>query len=376
MSSRISSPRSEAGLWLGVLARVRQDAWFYGAVLVYTAAGLLFLAAAGNSGGTSYSNYVFPGIKWLLVFLPVVALTYDVISVVIRFDQRRSLAYKRVFSRKRISSLLAGLAIMAGIIVFYGTFTSVKTTLPMMFDGFLYDRVQADLDAMLHFGTDPWLLVHVMQGQETITAIVNFNYGPVWFSLCFGGLFFVATSPRADGYRMRYLMMFMFVWVVIGNLLAGAFLSAGPVYYGQVTGDEERFAGLLAFLALDQSTRSVQEYQQYLWVLYEARMPGIASGISAFPSVHVALATMNAQFVLERSRRWGILAFVYVAIVQASSVFLGWHYAIDGYASIVLVVSAHFVLRRVMRATNSLQAPGVAGGHGSVPGLGNVPRPM
>ena len=376
MSSRISSPRSEAGLWLGVLARVRQDAWFYGAVLAYTAAGLLFLAAAGNSGGTSYANYIVPGIKWLLIFLPVVALTYDVISVIIRFDQRRSLAYKRVFSRKRISSLLAGLAIMAGIIVFYGTFTSVKTTLPMMFDGFLYDRVQADLDEMLHFGTDPWRLVHVMQGQETITAIVNFNYGPVWFSLCFGGLFFVATSPRADGYRMRYLMMFMFVWVVIGNLLAGAFLSAGPVYYGQVTGDEERFAGLLAFLALDQSTRSVQEYQQYLWLLYEARVPGIASGISAFPSVHVALATMNALFVLERSRRWGILAFVYVAIVQASSVFLGWHYAIDGYASIVLVVSAHFVLRRGMRATNSLQAPGVAGSHGSVPGLGNAARPM
>lgn len=317
-------------------------------MLAYTAAGLIFLAAAGNSGGTSYSYYIFPGAKWLLIFLPVVALIYDMVSIMIRFDQRRSLAYRRMFSRKRISSLLAGLVIMAGIIVFYGTFTSIKTTLPIMFDGFLYDRFQADLDAMLHFGTDPWRFLHVMQGHQTITAIVNFNYGPIWLSLCFGVLFFVATSPRADGYRMRYLMMFMFVWVVIGNLLAGAFLSAGPVYYGQVTGDEDRFAGLLAFLALDQSTRSVQEYQQYLWGLYEARMPGLASGISAFPSVHVALAAMNALFVFERSRSWGILAIVYVGVVQASSVFLGWHYAIDGYVSIALVVSAHFVLRRFM----------------------------
>lgn len=348
MSSRFFSPSSEDGLWPSVLARVGQDAWFYGAVLAYTVAGLVFLAAAGNSGGTSYSNYIFPGIKWLLIFLPVVALTYDVISVIIRFDKRRSLAYRRMFSRDRMSSLLAGLGMMAGIIVFYGTFTSIKTTLPIMSDGFLYDRFQADLDAMLHFGTDPWRFLHVMEGQQTITAIVNFNYGPVWFSLCFGMLFFITTSPRADSYRMRYLMMFMFVWVVIGNLLAGIFLSAGPVYYGQVTGDEERFAGLLGFLALDQSTRSVQEYQQYLWGLYEARMPGLASGISAFPSVHVALATMNALFVFERSRSWGIVAIVYVGIVQASSVFLGWHYAIDGYVSIALVVSIHFALRRFL----------------------------
>jgi len=376
MSSRFYSPRSEAGLWPSVLARMRQDAWFYAAVLVYTAAGLLFLAAADNSGGTSYSNYIVPGIRWLLIFLPVVALSYDLISVIVRFDRRRSLAYRRVFSRRRISSLLAGLGIMAGIIVFYGTFTSVKTTLPIMSDGFSYDRFQADLDAMLHFGTDPWRYLHVMEGQQTLTAIVNFNYGPVWFTLCFGVLFFVATSPRADGFRMRYLMMFMFVWVVIGNLLAGIFLSAGPVYYGHVTGDQDRFAGLLAFLALDQGTGSVQEYQQYLWVLYEARMPGIASGISAFPSVHVALATMNALFVLESSRRWGILAIAYVAIVQASSVFLGWHYAIDGYASIVLVVSAHYALRRVMRGPNSLRLPAIAGSRASLPVLDNAARQM
>ncbi|WP_342870331.1 phosphatase PAP2 family protein [Hoeflea sp. AS60] len=358
------------------MARVWRDAWFYCAVLVYTVAGLMFLAAAGNIGGTSYSNYIMPGIKWLLIFAPAVALSYDGIAVIVRFDQRRSLAFRRVFSRKRLASLLAGLLMMAGIIVFYGTFTSVKTTLPIMFDGFLYDRFQADLDAMLHFGIDPWRFLHVMEGQETITAIINFNYGPIWFSLCFGVLFFVATSPRADGYRMRYLMMFMFVWVVIGNLLAGAFLSAGPVYYGQVTGDTDRFAGLLAFLALDQSTRSVQEYQQYLWMLYEARMPGIASGISAFPSVHVALATMNAMFVFERSRSWGILATVYVGVVQASSVFLGWHYAIDGYASIVLVVSAHFVLRRLMPKSSGSVPVRSANRRGSIGTSADVAAPI
>src|SRR5690606_29428538 len=92
-----------------ILARIRQDVWFYGAVLVYTFAGLTFLAVAGDMNGTSYFNYLMPGIKGFLIFLPVVALSYDAISVIVRFDQRRSLAFKRTFSRKRMVSLVAGL---------------------------------------------------------------------------------------------------------------------------------------------------------------------------------------------------------------------------------------------------------------------------
>lgn len=348
MFLRLSRLPLKAAFGPDILARIRQDVWFYGAVLVYTFAGLTFLAVAGDMNGTSYFNYLMPGIKGLLIFLPVVALSYDAISVIVRFDQRRSLAFKRTFSRKRMVSLVAGLLMMVGIIVFYGTFTSVKTTLPLMGDGFFYDRIQADLDAMLHFGNAPWRYLHAIGWLKAIPAIINFNYGPVWFFLCFGGLFFVATSPRTDGIRARYLLMFMFVWIVIGNLLAGIFLSAGPVYYGLVTGDQERFAELLASLTQGPGARSIRAYQHYLWMLYEAHMPGIGSGISAFPSVHVALATMNALFVLERSRLWGILALVYVGVVQASSVYLGWHYAIDGYASIVLVVSVHFGLRWLM----------------------------
>lgn len=346
MAVQISSVASRFSLFPQVSARLQSDAWFYYAVLGYTLIGVLFLFAIGESGGTSHFLYIMPGIKGFLILMPIVALGYDAVSVVVRFDQRRSLAFKRTFSHKRTNSMVAGLLVMTGVIVFQGTFTSIKTSLPQLFDGFPYDRLHADIDAMLHFGVDPWRYFQPIAESLLISSFVDFNYSVIWFALCFGILFFVATSPRADGIRVRYLLMFMFVWIVVGNLMAGAFLSAGPVYYGEVTGDHDRFAELLAMLAQTEGLGSAHNYQQYLWMLYDANKPGIGSGISAFPSVHVALAAMNAFFILERSRLLGLLAFAYVAFVLASSVFLGWHYAIDGYASIAVVAAGHYGLRR------------------------------
>ncbi len=87
-------------------------------------------------------------------------------------------------------------------------------------------------------------------------------------------------------------------------------------------------------------------FQQYLWDNYEAGTARFASGISAFPSIHVAMVTMNALFLWEWSRKIGLAGFAYVAIILASSVCLAWHYAIDGYVSILVVTVLHAMLRR------------------------------
>ena len=336
-------------IFSGLLARLGSDAWFYAAVIAYTVLGLAFLLAVGHTGGTTHASYVLPAIKGFLLLMPLVAVSFDAIRVVVRFDARRPLAFRRSFSPARLSALFSGIILMAGIAVFQGTFSSIKAAMPLMFGGFPYDRLHADIDAMLHFGVDPWRLLHAVAGNDLVRLIAEINYGEVWFALCFGALFFVATSPAADGVRKRYLIMFMVVWIMVGNLLAGLFLSAGPAFYGNVTGEHARFAGLLAFLAESPLDASVIVSQRYLWLLHDNNIPGLGGGISAFPSVHVALVTMNALFIAEWSRRWGLLAFAYVGFVLFSSVYLGWHYAIDGYVSIIVVTAAHFVLRRMMQ---------------------------
>jgi membrane-associated phospholipid phosphatase len=146
--------------------------------------------------------------------------------------------------------------------------------------------------------------------------------------------------------RVRYVLNWMASWVIIGNLMAGTWLSAGPAYYGLVTGDHARFGEQLAFLATNAGqANSAHVFQQYLWTLYSSGHVGIGSGISAFPSIHVAVATINALFIGEISRRFGIAMWLYVGFIIASSVYLGWHYAIDGYVSVACVTVIYWALR-------------------------------
>jgi membrane-associated phospholipid phosphatase len=72
--------------------------------------------------------------------------------------------------------------------------------------------------------------------------------------------------------------------------------------------------------------------QDLLWQKYATREVIFAGGISAMPSMHVAMATLFA-LVCWRTRRWlGIVMATYAVIIQIGSVHLAWHYAIDGYA--------------------------------------------
>jgi membrane-associated phospholipid phosphatase len=231
--------------------------------------------------------------------------------------------------------------------LFQGDYTSVKNGLPVLRGGFIHDTAQANLDALIHFGTDPWHFLQKIAGYDIVRTVVEWNYNVLWFLICFGALFYVATSPMATHIRSRYLACFCAIWVLIGNIFAGVFLSAGPAFYGLVTGDAARFGTQLDFLALGASSpNSAASYQNYLWTLYERGEAGFASGISAFPSVHVALIMLNALFLYEHNRRLGMVAFAYVLFVAASSVYLAWHYAIDGYASMAITAGIYFVVKK------------------------------
>lgn len=346
--SQSISPALKLAAEIGM--RMREDLPLYVAVLVYALAGLAVLFWIGQPEMASYGQYFGPWSYPFLLFIPFVVLLVGWSRVVIRFDRRRSLALRQVFSPRRLAHLLSGMMLFVAIMVFQGTFTSIKNALPLLRGGFLYDPILADTDAWLAGGVDPWRHLYALLRSDFIFELLDGNYGGVWFLYCFGLLFLVVTSPRAAPVRVRYVAMFMLVWVLCGNILAGLFISAGPAFYGAVTGHNERFAEQLAFLASDQGQHNVVVFQHYLWSLYEKRMSGIASGISAFPSVHVALVTMNAFFAAEISKRLAIIAFGYVGIIMVSSVYLGWHYAIDGYVSVVVVALCHFGLKWLMSA--------------------------
>ncbi|WP_192252759.1 phosphatase PAP2 family protein [Mesorhizobium silamurunense] len=330
---------------------VRRDSGLYLAIVIYVLAGLIFLNAIGAADRLAFSIYFGSWISLNGFVLPTIAILADTIFIIHRFNSRRRVVAKRVFSTERLAYSLSGLCLLMALMIFQGNFTSVKNGMSVWQGGFRFDVVQANIDAFLHFGTDPWRWLYSVAESDRVRDIVEWNYNVFWFLLNFGALFFVATSPMVASVRTRYLACFMAVWILVGNILAALFLSAGPAFYGAVTGDTARFGEQLAFLARGAaSSNSAAAYQQYLWSLYEAKRTGFATGISAFPSVHVGLAMLNALFVREYSRPLGAFALLYVAVVAVSSVYLAWHYAIDGYVAAIVVFAIYVVARKLIPA--------------------------
>ena len=123
-------------------------------------------------------------------------------------------------------------------------------------------------------------------------------------------------------------------------------LSAGPIYYDRLFGTEVYSEMRASLAAAGIEGSFFGDVQQGLWDAYEEEAQAIGSGISAFPSVHVAMMTVTALYLQEKHRLLGLLGWAMFAGVLFISVWTGYHYAIDGYFSAIAVVAFHVYLKR------------------------------
>ncbi len=149
--------------------------------------------------------------------------------------------------------------------------------------------------------------------------------------------------------RKQFLLSFAVSSILVGTLLATTLSSVGPCFYGKVVGLPDPFAPLLAFLNSVSETAPVAalHVQELLWDGYQGHHRFY--GISAMPSMHLALPTLYV-LVGFRTKRWLGWAFLaYLVAILIGSVHLAWHYAIDGYVSIAVVLAVWAVVGRLVR---------------------------
>ncbi|GHF19631.1 membrane protein [Kordiimonas sediminis] len=237
------------------------------------------------------------------------------------------------------------LLMMSALTVFMSSFTSLKVMIPLI-NPYEYDVAFADIDRFLHFGIDPWKITHAVFNTPFLTGVVNFFYN-LWFFLFWTVwvYFLVRLKPEHD--RQQYLISFILSWMIIGGVFAIFLSSAGPCYYAHLIDTPDPFAALMDRLYEQRLWIETNDSYPPLWALdtqnmlwdnYMAEETAVGSGISAMPSMHLSVATMMALGMYRISRFWGYVFWVYVAMIQIGSVHLAWHYAIDGYVSIILTI--------------------------------------
>lgn len=80
------------------------------------------------------------------------------------------------------------------------------------------------------------------------------------------------------------------------------------------------------------------DFAEYLWFHFERDNMAMGGGISAMPSMHVALALWSLFAARSIDTRLTIPFAVYVTVIWLASVASGWHWASDGLASILAVL--------------------------------------
>jgi hypothetical protein len=227
---------------------------------------------------------------------------------------------------------VAGAVLFAALGVFYGAFTSMKTTLPQIVP-FSHDLLFANLDAAIH-GRDPWRWLTFL---DPYTAKIETFYTFSWLHMLAGWTFAACVVGPLRPFRSQYLWTFLICWVLLGNIVAGLGMSAGPRFFENVLADS-RFAALTHHLVAVSGGPASGDFSGYLWSSYAQNNPRLGSGISAFPSMHLSMATLFTVIAWRAHRYLGLAMLVYLASILIGSVHLGWHYAVDGYAAIIATV--------------------------------------
>ncbi|MFM7402712.1 MAG: phosphatase PAP2 family protein [Erythrobacter sp.] len=223
-------------------------------------------------------------------------------------------------------------------VVLLPSFSKMKAAIPL-FNDYTWDATFVAWDRAIFFGQDAWQVLQPVLGYPLITAGLAVLY-QVWFLLLYPGILWFAHARMDENVRRGFFLTYLLSWTVVGGAMATALASVGPCFVGPMLGDQT-FDAQMAYLNAADAQVPVMtlKVQGMLLDWFNADANGLGSGITAMPSMHVAIAFLFWLALRRAASRAAPWFGVFFAITWISSVHLAYHYAVDGLVSVIAVAA-------------------------------------
>ncbi len=290
-------------------------------------------------------QFYFAGGTCVAVFLLLYLLVYTVSNYRIKpFWATFETTFKHKFLAPQ--QIYSSIIIFLVIPLFFAFIAMYKQLIPFV-QPFVWDETFMRWDYVLHFQHHPWQLLQPLVGHRLVTVFIGELYGAWFFVLV--ALIIWQGNIKERFYRMQFFLTFMIAWLLLGTAGAYYFSSAGPCYFNiYAPSTPNPYVPLMSYLAT-HAPAWVTDLQKTLLEHLQSDTLIFGGGVSAMPSMHVAMATL-CFLICSKYNKWLALGtLVFLILVLIGSIHLGWHYAVDGYVAIVGISLIWYGVGRVLK---------------------------
>lgn len=235
-----------------------------------------------------------------------------------------------------------------------GFFFTAKSLIPRL-NPYKSDPAIAEIEKTLHLGHYPHEFIIPFTDSLHFSIALDSAY-LIWFAVMYTALAYNVFIDGDINRRLRFLWTFALSWILLGTALATGLSSTGPLFFNNFYPDlANPYKDLVAHfddLAAQGKNLSTARGREMLleWTKND-RVINI-NAISAMPSMHVAVAWMAALYARTIGRAVFAAALAFFVLILWGAVYFGYHYALDGYVSVVVVSLIWWGLGRAFPAKN------------------------